>query len=108
MRRSTQLTLEQRYQIQAMLKTGHRYTEIASVVGVYKSTICQEVRCNLGLWVHRPQQAQRLALTRHHGQSLTAHYRRDVATGRPTVATTVESGTDQCLVATFSVQASQL
>ncbi len=64
MRHYTQLTLEQRYQIQALLKMGHPYQKIATVVGVHKSTISREVRRNQGLRGYRPQQAHRFTLTR--------------------------------------------
>lgn len=64
MRTYTQLTLEQRYQIQALLKTGHSYQEIAYVIGVHKSTISREVRRNQGLRGYRPQQAHRLTRER--------------------------------------------
>ena len=33
MRPYTQLTLEQRYPIQALMKIGHRYVEIAHIMG---------------------------------------------------------------------------
>lgn len=64
MRHYTHLTLEQRYQIQALLKTGHPYQEIAHVLGVHKSTISREVRRNQGLRGYRPQQAHRFTLER--------------------------------------------
>ena len=64
MRHYTHLTLEQRYQIQALLKMGHPYQEIATVVGVHKSTISREVRRNQGRRGYRPQQAHRFTLTR--------------------------------------------
>jgi len=64
MKSYTQLTLEQRYQIQALLKTGHPYQEIAHVVGVHKSTISREVRRNQGRRGYRPQQAHRFTLIR--------------------------------------------
>jgi len=64
MKAYTQLTLEQRYQIQALLKTGHPYQEIAHVVGVHKSTISREVRRNQGRRGYRPQQAHRFTLIR--------------------------------------------
>ena len=66
MRRYTQLTLEQRYQIQTLLKTGHRYTEMARVLGVHASTISREVRRNQGCRGYRPQQAHRITLARRH------------------------------------------
>ncbi|MBW2195776.1 MAG: IS30 family transposase [Deltaproteobacteria bacterium] len=60
----TQLTQEQRYQISALLKTEHSQTEIATVIGVHKSTISREVRRNLGKRGYRPKQAHHLALKR--------------------------------------------
>lgn len=69
MRHDTQLTLEQRYQIQALLKTGQRYKEIAFIVGVHPSTISREVRQNQGCRGYRPQQAHRLMLTRRRAKA---------------------------------------
>ena len=57
MRGYTQLTREQRYQIQALLKTGQNRTIIATVLGVHKSTISRELRRNRGLRGYRPHQA---------------------------------------------------
>jgi IS30 family transposase len=57
----TQLTREQRYQIYALMKARVCQTEIATVVGVHKSTISRERRRNRGLRGYRPKQAQRLA-----------------------------------------------
>ncbi|HEB56323.1 MAG TPA: IS30 family transposase, partial [Gammaproteobacteria bacterium] len=48
MMRYTQLTLEQRYQIQALMKAGKNQTEIAEIIGIHKSTISREVRRNTG------------------------------------------------------------
>jgi transposase, IS30 family len=48
MRHYTQMTLEQRYQIQALLNMGHPIQEIPTVVGVHKSTISREVGRNQG------------------------------------------------------------
>lgn len=41
-----QLTQEQRYQIAALLETGHQQKDIASVVGVHSSTLSRELRRN--------------------------------------------------------------
>ena len=60
----TQLTQEERYQIEALLKAGHPQSEIATVLKRHKSTISHEVRRNRGLRGYRPKQAQRLALAR--------------------------------------------
>ncbi len=43
-----QLTLEQRYGIYSLIKTGHSQTEIATAIGVHKSTISRELRRNHG------------------------------------------------------------
>ena len=60
----TQLTQEERYQIEALLKVGHPQSEIATVLKRHKSTISHEARRNRGLRGYRPKQAQRLALVR--------------------------------------------
>ncbi len=59
-----QLTQEQRYQIYALMKAGFNYTQIASEIGVHKSTVSREVRRNHGQRGYRPKQAQELAATR--------------------------------------------
>ena len=64
MRDYTQLTQEERYQIEALLKMGHHQSEIAVVLKRHKSTISREVRRNRGLRGYRPKQAQHLALAR--------------------------------------------
>ncbi|MEO6202015.1 MAG: helix-turn-helix domain-containing protein [Nitrospirales bacterium] len=64
MRGYTQLTREQRDQIQALLKTAHHQTQIARVVGVHKTTISRELRGNGGLRGYRPHQAHCLAQAR--------------------------------------------
>ena len=58
----TQLTQEQRYQIKALLKMGHRKTEIAECVGVHKSTISRELKRNRGKRGYRPKQAHQFAV----------------------------------------------
>ncbi len=42
----TQLTLAQRYKIEALIKAGKSQTEIALILGVHKSTISRELRRN--------------------------------------------------------------
>ena len=59
-----QLTQEQRYQISALLKMGHRQTEIAKCLGVDKSTISREMHRNRGQRGYRPKQAHRKAMNR--------------------------------------------
>jgi len=46
MKKYNQLSLEQRYQIKALLFGGNTYTYIAQILGVNKSTICREVHRN--------------------------------------------------------------
>lgn len=60
----TQLTPEQRYQIYALKKAGHNQTEMASIIGVHKSTIGRELARNSGQRGYRPKQAQELATAR--------------------------------------------
>jgi len=69
MRRYTQLTQEQRYQIYAFKKAGFNQTEAAAMVGVHKSTISQELARNTGMKGYRASQAHRLALTRRKSRS---------------------------------------
>lgn len=64
MRTYHQLTQAQRYQIYALRKMKHSLSEIASVVGVHKSSVSRELRRNQGQRGYRPQQAQALALQR--------------------------------------------
>jgi transposase, IS30 family len=42
-----QLSLEQRYKIEALFKASHSQAEIARVMGVHKSTICRELKRNV-------------------------------------------------------------
>lgn len=64
MRRYTHLAQEQRYQISALLKEKTSQTRIAEILGVHKSTICRELRRNLGAHRYFPAQAHRIALDR--------------------------------------------
>ena len=64
MRRYTQLTEEQRYQIYEDKTAGLNQVEIAKKLGVHKSTICRELKRNKGLRGYRPRQAQILASNR--------------------------------------------
>jgi len=64
MRTYNQLTQEQRYQIYALRKTKHSFSEIATVLGVHKSSVSRELKRNQGNRGYRPQQAHELALGR--------------------------------------------
>jgi len=59
-----QLTQEQRYQIYALRKATFTLTQIASEIGVHKSTISREVRRNCGGRGYRPKQAHELTTAR--------------------------------------------
>lgn len=54
----TQLTCEQRYQIQAYRKAGYNQTQTAHELNVHKSTISREITRNRGRRGYRPKQAQ--------------------------------------------------
>ena len=64
-----QLTQEQRYQIEALLKAGHNQTEIADVLEVHKSTISRELNRNRGLRGYRSKQAHELSLARRQNKA---------------------------------------
>lgn len=63
-----QLTLEQRYGIYSLIKTGHTQAKIAEVIGVHKSTISRELRRNQGKRGYRYKQAHRKATDRREGK----------------------------------------
>ena len=69
MRDYTQLTQEERYQIEALLKRGHHQSGIADALNRDKSTISREVCRNRGLRGYRPGQAQRLTLARREARA---------------------------------------
>lgn len=59
-----QLTREQRYQIQILIKEGYNQTRIALLLGVDKSTISRELRRNRGEHGYFPNQADGMARRR--------------------------------------------
>lgn len=59
-----QLTLEQRYQISALLKLGFNKSAIARELGVHKSNIGRELKRNLSKRGYRPKFAERQTLFR--------------------------------------------
>lgn len=59
-----QLTQEQRYCIYQLNKIDFNQSEIASEIGVNKSTVSRELKPNTGGRGYRPQQAQNKALER--------------------------------------------
>jgi IS30 family transposase len=64
MRTYHQLTQAQRYQIYALKKTKHSLEEMATVIGVHKSSVSRELKRNRGQRGYRPQQAHELAMER--------------------------------------------
>ena len=60
----TQLTCNQRYHIYTFMKAGLFQTEIAKIIGVYKSTISRELKRNRGKKGYRPKQAHQFAIAR--------------------------------------------
>lgn len=64
MKKYKQLTLEQRYQIHALLKAGQSGAEIGKIIGVHKSTITRELKRNWSKRGYRPQFADKQALRR--------------------------------------------
>ena len=60
----TQLTQEQRYQIYAFMKAHFSKTNIASEIGVHKSTVSREIKRNRGKKGYRPKQAHCMAVER--------------------------------------------
>ena len=65
-----QLSLEQRYQINALLKAKLNQTEIATILQVHKSTISRELRRNIpqrgrGAKEYEPEKANKKTQTRH-------------------------------------------
>ena len=67
MKKYTQLTSEQRYQISGLKKAGWKQCEIASEVGLNESTISRELNRNQGERGWRPKQAQGLCNERRQG-----------------------------------------
>jgi IS30 family transposase len=72
MRSYTQLTQDQRYQMEALYKAGHSQTMIASVLAVHKSTISRELQRNQDLRGDRPKQAHEKAMQRRY-EKLKTH-----------------------------------
>ncbi len=66
-----QLTLQQRYQIEALKNAGHDQTRIAKIIGVNKSTVCREFKRNIplrgpGAKLYVAEKAQKKTDLRHY------------------------------------------
>ena len=57
MKHYSQLTLEKRYGIYSLLKTGQTQSKIAEIIGIHKSTVSRELKRNRGCRGYRPKQA---------------------------------------------------
>ena len=64
MKHYSQLTLEKRYGIYSLLKTGLTQSKIAEVIGIHKSTVSRELKRNRGGQDYRPKQADAFAKDR--------------------------------------------
>jgi len=64
MKKYSQLTDVQRYQIEALKKAEKDQKTIASIIGVSASTISRELKRNTGQRGYRPKQAHSKALKR--------------------------------------------
>jgi IS30 family transposase len=64
MRGYTQLTREERYQIDVLMKAGQSQSEIAKMLARHKATISRELARNRGRRGYRPKQAHGWALAR--------------------------------------------
>jgi transposase, IS30 family len=74
-----QLSLEQRYQIEALVKGGHKQTEIALIVNVHPSTVSREIKRNtpksgVGGCTYWASNAQRRTDLRHHSKPKKLHF----------------------------------
>jgi IS30 family transposase len=64
-----QLTLEERYQIYAFKKAGFNQSQIATEIGLSKSSISRELKRNRGGRGYRPKQAHSLAQARRQSKN---------------------------------------
>lgn len=67
----SQLTLEQRYKIEVLIKAGNNQSSVASILGVHRSTISREIRRNtpqrgIGAGHYVAVNADRKSQLRHH------------------------------------------
>jgi IS30 family transposase len=70
MQKYTQLSVENRHQIKALLDAGHTQIEVARTIGVHRSTICRELKRNVANEQppdkdYCPSTAQKLTDQRH-------------------------------------------
>lgn len=73
----TQLTRDQRYQMYDLRQAGKDQTEIAESLRVHKSTICRELKRNVGLRGWRPKQAHEMVASRQAGNDHAVKFREE-------------------------------
>jgi len=74
MNKYSQLSLQNRHQIKALIDAGHNQSEIARTIGVNRSTICRELKRNVANEISEgkeycPDQAQQMTDQRHQNKS---------------------------------------
>lgn len=74
-----QLTLEQRYKIEALIKVEKSFREIADIVGVHKSTIGRELKRNvpqrgIGAKIYAAYRAEQKTRQRHQAKAKYVHF----------------------------------
>lgn len=81
-----QLDFQKRCQIYGLWRAGYSQSEIASEVGVHKSTISREfkrnitfVRTSLGSWQYKPNYAQYNATERHKEKAKKIKFTKEIA-----------------------------
>ena len=65
MRKFTQLTLKERYQISAYIKVGYTQVQIANTLGISQSTISREIKRNSSEGTYKPELAEQFSFHRH-------------------------------------------
>ena len=65
MRKFTQLTLKERYQISAYIKVGYTQIQIANSLGISQSTISREIKRNSFEGTYKPELAEQFSFHRH-------------------------------------------
>ncbi|NGP90292.1 IS30 family transposase [Fodinibius halophilus] len=85
MQKYTQLSIENRHQIKALLDAGHNQSEIARTIGVHRSTISRELRRNVAKSSgepnsYCPEEAQQLTDKRHRKKPKHRRFSRQLKT----------------------------
>lgn len=65
MKKFTQLTLKERYQISAYIKVGYTQTQIANFLNISQSTVSREIKRNSFNGLYKPELAEQFSFYRH-------------------------------------------